>query len=70
MFPDNGGPQTGNGFATSAVNQQNNSLLGNPQIQSTAMPMFAPNNGANTTAPLSSSNPNVSNMVQALKGAN
>jgi hypothetical protein len=67
MFPDNAGMQ-GDGFVTSAVNQQNTSLLGNPQVQSVGMPAFDPS-AMNTTAPLSSfSNPNVANMVQALKG--
>ena len=67
MFPQTGGPQTGNGFTTSAILQQNNSLLGNPQFQNTGMPAMDPGN-TNTTAPQSSINPGVANMVKALKG--
>lgn len=72
MFPQNsGGPQTGGQFTTSSILQQNNSLLGNPQGAQavTSMPMFNPGLG-NSTAPASSTtNPNVANMVAALKGA-
>lgn len=66
MFPDAGG-QTG--FTTSAMNQQNASLLGNPQIQqAAAMPAINPN-VMNTTAPQSSAvNPAIAHMVNALKG--
>lgn len=65
MFPDAGG-QTG--FTTSAMNQQNASLLGNPQIQQAALPALNPNI-MNTTAPQSSTvNPAVAHMVNALKG--
>lgn len=68
MFPEIAAPPAGNGYATSAINQQNNSLLGNQQVQSTGMPLDSPIS-TNTTAPLSSINPHVANMVQALKGA-
>lgn len=69
MFPQNSpaqnGPQTGNQFTTSAINQQNNGLLGAPQMQfnaSNPIPM-------NSTAPSSSTtNPQVANMIKALKG--
>jgi hypothetical protein len=66
-----GGLQTGNEFPTSATIQQNTSLLGSPQIQSQtqgAFPTF--NTGMlNSTAPSSSTtNPNVANMVKALRG--
>lgn len=66
MFPQTGGPQTGNQPTTSAILQQNTSLLGNPQIQSAAPPI-AP--VINSTAPGSSTtNPQVAGMVKALKG--
>lgn len=69
MFPQFSGG-TGGGFNTSSVLQQNTSLLGNPQIQSTSMPAFDPGNLGNSTAPQSSTtNPNVANMVKALKGS-
>lgn len=75
MFPEaQSGPQTGNGFTTSAINQQNNSLLGNPQAQSTgtALPTSPI---MNSTDPLSMSvnngggaNPQMTNMIKALRG--
>lgn len=59
-----GGPQTGNGFTTPDINQQRSNLTGNPQIQAAAMPSF--DIGAlNSTAV---QNPNIANMVKALKG--
>lgn len=68
MFPQNGpqnGPQTGTGYNTSSIVSQNNSLLGAPQIQANAynpIPM-------NSTAPASSTtDPQVANMIKALKG--
>lgn len=65
MFPQNG-PQTGNQFTTSAINQQNNSLLGAPQFQPTTNVV---DGLFNNTAPQSSTtNPNVAGMVKALKG--
>ena len=73
MFPQNqGGPQTGNGFPTSAALQQNVSLLGNSPTQAASnfggMPSFDPSI-LNTTAPGSSTlNPGVASMVKALKG--
>ena len=59
------GPQTGNQPTTSSINQQNNGLLGNPQIQYAASNPFP----MNSTAPTSSTtNPQVANMIKALKG--
>ncbi len=64
-----GGPQTGNEFPTSSIIQQNNQLLGNPQIQSAALLPTSDPGSFNTTAPQSSfTNPGVANMVKALKG--
>jgi len=65
MFPQTAGPQTGSGFTTSSMLQQNNSLLGNPQIQSTGAPIMNPP-AMNTTAPGSAG---VASMIKALKGA-
>lgn len=73
MFPEaQSGPQTGNGFSTSAVNQQNNNLLGNPQAQNTGTALPA-STIMNTTDPLSMSpsgggNPQMQNMIKALRG--
>lgn len=67
LLQDVGGPQTGEGFTTSAINQQNNSLLGAPP---TAQGLqgelsFDPQvlNSTNLQA-----NPNVASMLKALKG--
>lgn len=63
--PTQAGPQTGNQFTTSAINQQNNGLLGAPQFQS-ALNNQIP---TNSTAPSSSTtNPQVASMIKALKG--
>jgi hypothetical protein len=67
MFPQSG-PQTGNGFTTSSILQQNTGLLGNTPFSGGAAPAFDPG-VLNSTAPQSSStNPAVAHMVQALKG--
>lgn len=69
MLPQDVGGLSSGGFNTTALNQQFNSLLGNPQIKSSSgMPSFDPGM-LNMTAPQSSAtNPNVANMVAALKG--
>lgn len=68
MFPQfspGNGPQTGNGYTTSAMVQQSNGLLGQSPFQ-TQMNMPSIHN---STAPMSSTtNPGVMNMVKALKG--
>lgn len=68
MFPQfapGNGPQIGNGFTTSAMQQQSNSLLGQTPFQ----PMMGGADLHNNTAPQSSTtNPAVANMVKALKG--
>jgi hypothetical protein len=62
-FGAQNGPQTGNQYTTNAIMNQNNGLLGNPQIQqATNLPNF------NTTAPGSMGNPAVANMIKALQG--
>ena len=67
MFPQSG-PQTGNGFTTSSVLQQNTGLLGNPPIGANTMPTVDAG-VINSTAPQSSTtNPAVATMVKALKG--
>lgn len=63
-----GGPQTGNQFTTSSILQQNTGLLGNPQIQSNAGLSQPDPSQFNSTAPQSTNNPAVTNMVKALKG--
>ena len=67
MFPQTGGPQSGNGFTTSSIIQQNNGLLGNPQFNGAALPTVDPST-MNSTAPQSGSPPGVTNMIKALKG--
>lgn len=68
MFPEaQAGPQTGNGYSTSSINQQNNSLLGNPQTQSAGVPLMNPS-ATNTTDPMSAGNPQMANMIKALRG--
>jgi hypothetical protein len=67
MFPQGGGPSSGNGFTTSSVIQQNNSLLGNPQFQNGQFPTVDPAS-LNSTAPQSGAPPGVTNMIKALKG--
>lgn len=65
FFQDMGGPQTGGEFTTTAINQQNNQLLGAPPIQQAAMPQFNPDMLNSSTL---QANPNVANMIKALKG--
>ena len=67
MFPFDGGPQTGNQFTTSAVNQQNTQLLGNPQGNPVQQQPPLDPQALNSTA--FQSNPNVTNVVKALKGS-
>lgn len=76
MNPVTGGPSTGNEFTTSSVLQQNNSLLGNPQIPAAAgsnnpmIPSFDPQMMTNSTqgqmAQPGMQN-NVQNMIKALQ---
>jgi hypothetical protein len=66
MFGQNE-PQSIDQFNTSAINQQNNGLLGTPQIASSALPKFDPMI-LNSTAFQSAGNPAIADMVQALKG--
>lgn len=59
-----GGAQVSDNYSTPATVNQNNSLIGAPQIQTAAAPTF--DVGAlNSTA---IQNPDVVNMVKALKG--
>ncbi len=54
---------TGGYNTTSAILNQNNNMLGTPQIQAAAMPTFDPGMLNSTTV-----NPDMMNMIKALKG--
>jgi hypothetical protein len=62
MFPQNNPQQ----YTTSAVNQQNNQLLGNPPIQNAASSGASDPGMFNSTA--LQATPDVTNMIKALKG--